>query len=106
MISRSWIQLPHPPFAIIEPRTRLTRECATHRTWLPRPRYALRIRRGGPTVEHPPRPPDQRRSGSYSIPFASAWRKRGAIVEFAGLHIGSAIASHDRDKLSVRPARR
>lgn len=74
MISRSWIQLPHPPFAIIEPRTRLTRECATHRTWLPRPRYALRIRRGGPTVEHPPRPPDQRRSGSYRIPFASAWR--------------------------------
>ena len=35
------------------------------------------INRLDPISEHRPISPDLRRSGSYSVPFASAWRKRG-----------------------------
>jgi hypothetical protein len=40
------------------------------------------IRRLDPSAERRPKHPDLRRSGSYSVPFASAWRERGGTVEF------------------------
>ena len=53
-----------------------------------------------PTVEQQPRPPDLRRSGSYSVPFASAWRKRGEIVESERLHVSSPALPSDRAEVS------
>jgi hypothetical protein len=45
-----------------------------------RPSSATLFRPRGPTVGPLPRPPGLRRSGSYSVPFASAWRDRGESV--------------------------
>lgn len=48
----------------------------------------------GPNIEHSPTLPDQERCGSYSVPFASAWRERGVVVESKG-DSTTAPRSHD-----------
>jgi hypothetical protein len=40
------------------------------------------IRRLDPSAERRPKHPDLRRSGSYSVPLASAWRDRRENEEF------------------------
>jgi hypothetical protein len=57
-------------------------------------------RRHGPISERPPRSSDLRRWGSYSVPFASAWRKRGVIVESERHH------DHSRSQLIQESWRR
>jgi hypothetical protein len=37
--------------------------------------------RRSPSVERRPRPPDLRRSGSYSVPFASAWETNEGFLQ-------------------------
>ena len=46
---------------------------------------AVSVTRLDPNGEPRPTRPDLRRLGSYSVPFASAWRDRGAIVELERL---------------------
>ena len=46
---------------------------AVLRQWVERS-LSRAIRRHDPTREHSPRRADLRRCGSYSVPFASAWR--------------------------------
>jgi len=56
----------------------------------------LSVTRPDPTPARSPTPPDLRRSGSYSVPSASAWRKRGEIVESERLHVSSPALPSDR----------
>jgi len=60
----------------------------------------LSVTRPDPTPARSPTPPDLRGSGSYSVPSASAWRKRGEIVESERLHVSSPALPSDRAEVS------
>jgi hypothetical protein len=60
----------------------------------------LSITRPDPTPARSPTPPDLRRSGSYSVPSASASRKRGEIVESERLQVSSPALPSDRAEVS------